>query len=293
MTRICSGISWRRTAKNYQFRIAADGKTTIKVLDSKGKPMNNELTIPVIFTVEETMPDGKTISRKIIPESLESSQPATMKPKNLSFKGKATGDLGFEVFVSEERGGILLGGHLLNPAELKNPTRFSIEVKIPNAKPKVKADAEKTIKKPPRKLERKIKDDKVQLILTDGKKVKITGDEAVEGSSKEVTGPGISAASIEFSAFKEEENPRHGSPELIDAALQLRQAAPHGRIFAVLVGGSRQGPQGQGPPRHRDQVTRRRAALAERVCRRRNRCRALDPAGDRDLQAHAASRAPP
>jgi hypothetical protein len=188
-------------SKSFQFRIASDGKATIKVLDSKGDPVNNELTIPVIFTVEETLPGGKTISRKIIPESLESAQAATLKPKDITIKGKVTGDIGFEVFVSEDRGAIMLGGHLLNPAELKNPTRFAIEVRIPNSMPKSKADEDD--KKAAKELEEKIKDDKVQLVWTDGKKAKIAGDKAVEGSSKEVTGPGVTAASIEFATFKE------------------------------------------------------------------------------------------
>lgn len=193
-------------SKSSQFRIATDGKATIKVVDSKGSTVNNDLAIMVVFTVEETMPDGKTISRKIIPESLESAQPPTLRPKELSIKGKVTGNIGFEVFVSEERGGIMLGGHLLNPGEVKNPTRFVIEVRIPNSKPKAKADSDddkKADKKAAKELAEKIKDDKVQLVWTDGNKVKINGDEAVEGSSKEVTGPGITAAAIEFAAFKE------------------------------------------------------------------------------------------
>jgi hypothetical protein len=33
-------------SKNFQFRIGADGKTSIKVIDSKGNPVNNDLTIP-------------------------------------------------------------------------------------------------------------------------------------------------------------------------------------------------------------------------------------------------------
>ncbi len=189
-------------SKNFQFRIGADGKTSIKVLDSKGNPVNNKLTIPVTFSVEETMPDGKTISRKFSPESLETTHAATMKPRDVTFRGKATGDIGFEVFITEERGAITLGGHLLNPAELKNPTRFAIEVGIPNAVPEEKPDAEGN-KKAAKEREDAVKDDKVQLIWTDGKKAKIAGDEAVEGSSKEVSGPGISATAIQFAAFKD------------------------------------------------------------------------------------------
>jgi hypothetical protein len=188
-------------SKSFEFRIAADGKTSIKALDSKGVPVNNELVIPIVFTIEETTPDGKITSRKIIPESLESAQSATLKPKDITIKGKVTGEIGFEVFVTEDRGAITLGGHLLNPAEMKNPTRFFIEVRIPNAMPKGKEDED--AKKAAKELADKIKDDKVQLVWSDGKKTKIAGKEAVEGKSKEVTGPGITAAAIEFGVFKE------------------------------------------------------------------------------------------
>ncbi len=189
-------------SKSFEFRIGADGKTSIKVLDSKGNPVNSKLAIPVTFSIEETLPGGKTISRQFSPESLETTFPATMKPKDVTFRGKATGDIGFEVFVTEERGAITLGGHLLNPAELKNPTRFGIEVRIPNAVPEAKPDSEGD-KKAAKEREDAVKDDKVQLMWTDGKKARIAGDEAVEGSSKEVSGPGISAAVVQFAAFKD------------------------------------------------------------------------------------------
>ena len=188
-------------SKSIRFRIGSDGKSSIKVIDSKGTEVNNKLLIPIVFTVEETLPDGKVISRKIDPQSLESAQPATVKPKDVTIKGKVTGGIGFEVFVTEERGAISLGGRLLNPAEIKNPTRFLIEVRIPDAVPPAK-DGEDN-RKAAKEREDQLKDDKLQLVWTDGKKTRITGDKAVEGSSKEVTGPGITAASVEFAAFKE------------------------------------------------------------------------------------------
>lgn len=231
-------------SKSFQFRIGADGKTAIKVIDSKGTAVNNKLTIPVTFSVEETMPDGKTISRKFSPESLETTHEATVKPRDVTFRGKATGDIGFEVFVTEERGAITLGGHLLNPAELKNPTRFAIEVRIPSAVPEEKTDAEGD-KKAAKKLEEAVKDDKVQLIWTDGKKARIAGDEPVEGSSKEVTGPGISAASIQFAAFKERKIQLTASP---DSSMNLSNSSKQRLVdgFSLLWSAdSAKDPQGK------------------------------------------------
>lgn len=190
-------------SKSFEFRIAADGKTGINVLDSKGQSVSAKLAIPVVFTVEETEANGKVTSRQIISESLQSEQPATLKPKDVTIKGKVTGDIGFEAFVTEERGAIVLGGRLSNPAELKKPTRFLIEVRFPNAVPESKKDENENEKKAAKEREQNLKADKVQLFWTDGKKTRITGDKAVEGSSAEVTGPGITAASIEFGGYKD------------------------------------------------------------------------------------------
>lgn len=190
--------------KNFQFRVASDGKMVIRILDSKGKTVSSKQDIQVLFTVGETDSKGKVTSRQIIPESLESAQEATLKPKDVTIRGKVTGDIGFEAFVTEERGAIVLGGHLLNPAELKNPTRFSIEIRVPTMIVAAKKDEDgKEDKKAAKEREEQAKDDTVQLIRTDGTKARITGVKSVEGSSAEVTGPGITMASVEFGAYKE------------------------------------------------------------------------------------------
>ncbi len=210
-------VADRRTL---QFRIESNGRAVINVLDSKGVPINKDYAIPVTFNVEETTPDGKTVSRKFIPDSLQSEQEATTKPKDLTIKGKVTGDIEFEASVTEDRGAFILGGRLLNPAGLKNPTRFTIEVGIPKALPKPKKDEDE--KKAAKELEERIKDDKVQLLWTDGKKARITSDQQVEGSSKEVTGPGIATASIEFAAFGERKITVTASP---NSSMQLSNKA--------------------------------------------------------------------
>lgn len=196
-------------SKSFDFGLTSDGKTTIKVLDDKGVPVNNKLTLGVDFNVTETLPDGKKIKRQFNAESLETTSPATDKPKNVVFKGKVTGDIEFEATVSEERGMIMLGGRLLNPTALKNPTQFSIDVRIPSATPEAKADSNKRDAK---ELEDKMKADKIQVTWTDGKKARIPANKAVEGASKEVSGPGITAANIDFSAYKDRKIQLTASP---------------------------------------------------------------------------------
>jgi hypothetical protein len=195
--------------RSYMFGITPNGRASIKVLNEKGDPVAQKLTIQVDFKIEETMPDGKVIGRLMKPESLESAQAATNKPKDVVFKGLATGDIGFEVFVTEERGGIALGGRLLEPGALKNPSRFCISVKVPNAYPDVKVDEDKKAKKA---FEDKVKGDRVQISRMDGKREKLSMMEPVAANSPEVTGPGLSGVQIDASSYKDRKIQFSASP---------------------------------------------------------------------------------
>jgi hypothetical protein len=113
-------------------------------------------------------------------------------------KGKVTGSASFEIFVNEERGGISLGGRLLEPGTSKNPLRFVIDLKIPD----VYTDAKKGgDKKAAKANEEKSKNDRLQLIWTDKKAVKQSLTQKIDASSKEISGPGIAAVQIELDAY--------------------------------------------------------------------------------------------
>jgi hypothetical protein len=187
--------------KKFQFSITSQGKAAIRVLGKKGEPVNKKLTIPVEFVVEEIMPGGKTSVKQFKPETLESAQPATEKPDKVVIQGKVTGDAAFEVFVSEVNGVISLGGRLLDRGALiKNPVRFSIRLKFPDAYATTKASGDK---KEEKALKDKMRSDRLQLTWTDGKIVKQATDKAVDAGSKEINGPGIAAMQVEFGSYDE------------------------------------------------------------------------------------------
>ena len=187
--------------RKFQFAITSHGKAAIKVIGKKGEPLAKNLTIPVEFLVEEIRPNGKPSVKTLIPETLESAQAATLKPQQIVIRGKVTGDASFEVFVNEDRGVISLGGRLLDPGTLtKNPLRFSIRVKFPDAYPNTKAAGDK---KEAKELEEKSKNDRLQLSWTDGTRIKQPTDKPIAASSKEINGPGIAAMQVEFSAYDE------------------------------------------------------------------------------------------
>ena len=184
--------------KKYQFGLTAQGKATIRLTGKDDGMISQKLVIPVDFIVEEIAPDGKVTVKYAQPESLESAQPATNKPQDVTIKGKVTGGATFEMYIDEDRGVMAFGGRVLDPGTLKNPLRFSIRVKIPD----VYADANKGIdKKEQKAFEEKAKSDRVQLSWTDGKRVKQDADKAVDANSKELNGPGIAAAQITLSPY--------------------------------------------------------------------------------------------
>jgi hypothetical protein len=187
--------------KKFQFAITSQGKAAIKVIGKKGEPLNQKLTIPVEFLVEEIRPDGKISEKNLKPETLESAQPATNKPQQIVIHGKVTGEASFEISINEDRGVISLGGRLLDPGTLtKNPVRFSIRLKFPDAYPYQKATGDK---KEEKELKEKTKNDRLQLSWTDGTRVKLPTDKPVDAGSKEINGPGIAAMQVEFSSYDE------------------------------------------------------------------------------------------
>ena len=186
--------------KTYKFGITAQGKATLRLLGKNGEPLNEKLGPSIQFLVEEVMPDGKVVAKAFLPESLESAQPPTLKPKNVVFQGKVAGDAKFEVTMHQDGDVILLGGRILDPGTLiKNPLRFSIRLKFDNAYPYEKADRDKKAQK---EFENKIKDDRIQLSWTDGKRGKQSTSETVDAASAELNGPGIATARIEFSSYQ-------------------------------------------------------------------------------------------
>ncbi len=187
--------------KKVRFGITTQGKATIKILGEDSEPLNQRLAIPVEFLVEEVMPDGKITAKSIKPETLESAQPATNKPENMVIRGKVTGDASFEAFVNEDRGVISLGGRLLDRGNLtRNPVRFLLRLKFPNAYPSAKTDGDKDKEK---ELKDKMKNDRLQLTWSDGKRVKQAVDKAVDAGSQEINGPGIAAMQVEFTTYDE------------------------------------------------------------------------------------------
>lgn len=187
-------------SKRYQFTFSRDGKAAFLVSNSKGNSVSNRLSIPILFGVEETTPDGKTVQREVIAESLECDQPASTTIRNVLIRGKVNGGASIEILLNESRGGISMTGRITNAAELKNPSKFNIRVRFPNAYPP--AARPPTPDKKEKKDDRKKDPDLISLRPVDGPSVKLGGNDLKDLASPEVTGNGISIVTTEFASHQ-------------------------------------------------------------------------------------------
>ncbi len=187
--------------KDSRFTIDTKGKMVLRILNKKGEPLADAIGIGLDYVIEEKMPDGKYVAKRLNPETLEcAEQPTDKLNKEITIKGKVTGDAGFELYVSQNRGAISVGGKVTEPGTLKNPLRFTITAKIPNVYygDNPGADPVKL-----RAFEAKTSKDKFQVLRLDGKKVRQETNKAVSLASPEIMGTGISVAQMEYHAYEE------------------------------------------------------------------------------------------
>ncbi len=184
--------------KNFHFGFTAEGRGRIFVLDKKRQTLPLRMVVNVDVAVQETLPNGKAVNKKIQPASLESAKPAGKELKDVSIRGKVEGDAAFELLITEDRGVLSFGGKVLDPGTLKNPLSFGIRVRFPEAYPFDKKRAAN--KKQAEAFAAKIKGDRIQLKRTDGKNLKLVPSESVDASTAEVNGPGIASMEVEFSS---------------------------------------------------------------------------------------------
>jgi hypothetical protein len=189
-------------SRAYQFGVASHGKVDIKVLNKQGGFMSSRLIIPVNFAVEETLPDGKTVTHGVKPESFESSNPSGNLNK-VVIRAKVKGDAIVEIFLDEDQGAVLLGGKIVERGALTNPLRFVATARIPDLNYSEKEAAKKQGKKPDEKENKKRDredDNPLQLFQLDGKRKKVSMKEAVNAG--ELSGAGFKALQLESSEYK-------------------------------------------------------------------------------------------
>lgn len=184
--------------RTHHFGLTGDGKGTLAPIGKRGDPVSHPICPSITFLIEESLPDGRVIARQIQKESLTSDSPAATAFEKISFTGKVTGDAAFAVDIEANRGVISLGGRLIDPGTLTvNPVKFIIRVTFPSAYRNVSvADRQE------KAFLRRVQDDRLDLVFTDGKRFKQKTAELVDAKDPKLNGPGISEAKLQLDAFQ-------------------------------------------------------------------------------------------
>lgn len=185
--------------RDYQITISSHGDVTLSPLNKDGDLVGAYLKLRYLIGLEERLPNGRVRRLAMLPESLESTDPATDKLEKIVFRGKVTGGAAFETTVEQKRGVISFTGRVTDPGtESKNPLAFSINMRMPYFFAETKKDTPELMKA----FETKIKNDYAELKWTDGKRHKQDFLTPVNAASPEINGPGIASAEFELTTFR-------------------------------------------------------------------------------------------
>lgn len=173
--------------RDFRFGVKEDGEMVLECFNNKGTAMGFSKAILFDIEIVEAYPDRQSV-KKIIAESLVTTDKASDKPEKVSFKGKVTGDAEFEVFLEFDDDIIKFGGRILTPGSIKNPLTFRITSRYQNvysytAKEKLEDETEK---------------DRIEFITLDKKRDKIGIFEPVDLASEKITGKGLSNVRVEL-----------------------------------------------------------------------------------------------
>lgn len=184
--------------KKFAFGITPQGQGKFFAMDNDGQPLIHSALV-VDFLIEEVTAGGLVTTKGFSPEFLESEKPAGADIKDVTIKGKAEDDILFELTLTEDRGGMLLGGKVTSPGKAQNPLRLSIRVWVPDVTPYFTEKKEEDEKKAKKEMEKLLKGERLSVKWINGKSERPSTSEPIDASSSAVSGPGISALSAEFS----------------------------------------------------------------------------------------------
>lgn len=179
--------------RTFQFLVGNDGEGLLTPMGDKGALMSGRIGIRLQPLIEEVLPDGRVIGKQATKDGWEPVTPATIDPEKLTFRGTVAGGARFEVNLEFDGDEISVGGKLLEKGDLANP-RFVMRFIVPDV-----YYFEKLIEK----REEKAKKDRVELLRTDGKKLKLDLVTPLDAETKEFSGPGVSQARIDIAGYKD------------------------------------------------------------------------------------------
>jgi hypothetical protein len=182
-------------SKSCFFGITAKGEINLQLIPDNKKGSESGIgasPMNLYIRIEEILPNGKTTTRIIKPESLETTVEPTHKLDKTVIRGKVTGDASFEMTVERERDSFTISNRLIDAGSLtKNEIRpvviFAMRQLYPyDETPEVTKSKTKERAK-----------DTLDLKWTDGTKKKFSLIEEKDATLEEFNGPGIAVARLE------------------------------------------------------------------------------------------------
>jgi len=203
------------SSSRYIFSIDSFGAMQIQPVAS-GEPISHKYFVKIIPNLQETLPSGKIVNKRLDTESLETSDASTDKLQKTTYRAKITGDASFEVTVEQQRDIIYLTGRPLESGTIKNPLSLVFSIAIPDLYPgKLEPDgalSDREKKREAKALANKLKGDRISLKWTDGKSLRRDTTEGADADPKDYNGPGIAGLELDCMVFRKRKLLINASP---------------------------------------------------------------------------------
>lgn len=178
--------------RNFHFMVSSSGECLLSPISTKGSPLSSRLSVRIRPLVEDVLPSGQVVAKSPVDDGWEAVTPAAVDPEAVVYRGTVSGGARFEVKLEFDGDQISAGGRLLEKGTLANP-RFVIRIQVPDVYYHENNAAKKA---------EKAKKDRVDLVRTDGKKLKLDLVTPLDAESAEFNGPGISQARVEIAGYR-------------------------------------------------------------------------------------------
>lgn len=179
--------------RSFQFSVATSGEAGLLPMGDKGKPMGFLTALRFQPLIEETLPDGRKIGRVGTRGGWEAVTPAAADPEKVVYRGTVAGGARFEVTFEFDGAEIRGGGKVIEKGKLANPLAFVLRIHFPDVY---------YFEKNGEKKKQKAKKDRVDLLWTDGKKVKLDLLTPLDAESEKYNGSGIAQARVDLEGYK-------------------------------------------------------------------------------------------
>jgi hypothetical protein len=173
---------------------------TIRILPAtrREETIHPNLGLTISIVIEDKLANGREIRRTIRRESLKASTPPTAEPTKLTITGETSAAARFELNLEQSDDEVLVKARLTDRGKLVSPdARFFLLVTVPSLYPWNSSGEKES-----RNFERKVADDRVDLVRSDGKKVRVKGGKGIDLESADASGPGLAGISMEFAAHR-------------------------------------------------------------------------------------------